>query len=206
MKNTPLIVLLISSLILAACAGNDEPTQAEAVPPTRMEASPLGSLQAEPPVLSLEEAAPEGPAASGIADPPTPATAPISAAAEQDDAEQVAAQKELKEKMAALPLLETPPPTLLESDGKPARQAPSDRQSHAELDLIGRTEVQLKKMDIQLQDEQLKKLRALSSRYDFLATAPGEERQALRRKYMTEIFETILTPEQQKLVREKRGF
>ena len=87
-----------------------------------------------------------------------------------------------------------------------ANTAPEAKTKNREIDIVGRTLDQLKQLDIRLDNSQQQKLKSISAAYDFNTVAAGEERRALRRKYMQEVYKTVLTAEQQQTVKAKRQF
>lgn len=80
------------------------------------------------------------------------------------------------------------------------------KAQNRQIDIVGRTLDQLKQLDIKLDNSQQQKLKSISTSYDFNSVAAGEERRALRRKYMQEVYKTVLTAEQQQTVKAKRQF
>lgn len=116
-----------------------------------------------------------------------------------------------------VPVLETKPAAPAKRDAAQAEErllAKNDWQAGQEepekktrnIDITGRTLKQLGTLGINLSPQQEEKLKALSDNYDFNTIPSGEERRALRRKFMTDVFDNVLTEEQQETVREKRGF
>ncbi len=87
-----------------------------------------------------------------------------------------------------------------------ANTAPEPKTQTREIDIVGRTLDQLKQLGIKLDNSQQQKLKSISTAYDFNTVAAGEERRALRRKYMQEVYKTVLTAEQQQTVKDKRQF
>jgi hypothetical protein len=204
MKNTSLIVLLASGLTLAAaCAGDSQPQQAETLAPKPSETAERP--ETAPPALVPPEEMPARPdrpssreerrqsAEVGIGHRPAATEADREATRPQDNAERASSREALAPAW----------PEPLKTDRKAAQEAAPTRPAP---DILARTEAQLNSLGIKLDEQQAKKLRAISSNYDFAAMPTSEDRRALRRRYMTEVFETVLTPEQQKLAREKRDF
>jgi hypothetical protein len=198
MKSTLLFLLATLSLGLGACSGDGSSVNKESSPPTRAELSPIGTEGGEERSLAPLEGEPEAGLASTPAMPkPAPSVvegAPGGQAAETQLTKSTAPQ-----------LVETsPPPAAKMAASSNTEQEP--KQKTRQIDIVGRTLDQLQQLNIKLDNSQLQKLKSISTAYDFNTVSAGDERRALRRKYMQEVYKTVLTAEQQQKVKAKRQF
>jgi hypothetical protein len=63
---------------------------------------------------------------------------------------------------------------------------------------------QFGRMGIELTAEQLKQVEAIAAKYDFTAAPDRESRKAMRLEFQKEVFDAVLTPEQQAKSKEQR--
>lgn len=200
-SSKPYLLFICLIIALASCGPAENPPGQEAPPPTSAPQPPIEpSSTTEPesapqaieaPITSAWEIPPQAPSA---AEKPLPNTAGTVAPA-------------LDNKPAA-PVKRDAPQTeerlLAKNDWQAGQEEPEKKTRN--IDITGRTLKQLGALGINLSPQQEEKLKALSDNYDFNTIPSGEERRALRRKFMTDVFDSVLTEEQQETVREKRGF
>ncbi len=201
--------MAIVALLVFACQPAGAPAGAEEPPPTSVPQEPIGAAATPEAEVSLPGLPAEFLAEqdAGLQAPAAPALPP-------------AATKEAEEPVRGLaeaPALPLEVKTMQVERGKPGlpeklpsaqgRQVAEQpvRQGSRDFDLDGRAMKMLSVYGVSLDAGQERKLKGIAAKYDFGELPAGEERQALRREFMSEVFDKVLTGEQQEMVREKRS-
>lgn len=92
-----------------------------------------------------------------------------------------------------------------EALAKQRGEIPLEKVISRDFDLVERTKAMFQRYGLTFDAGQEKKLHSIASGYDFSILPPGEQRQALRRQFMSEVFDKVLTRAQQDIVNEKRA-
>ena len=86
---------------------------------------------------------------------------------------------------------------------------PENKEGQArDIDVVARANDQFNKMGITLDEAQQAKLQEIAAKYDFAGVTSKEERRAMRQDLQKDIYNNVLTPEQQAALdgmRESRG-